>query len=301
MMAAGASPFSHVVQHALVQRELDLGPLTPGGEITVLSDHITMIVLAGLLLSLFLPSAFRRRKAAEGVDGMVPRGFANGIEAICGYLREEVARPQLGGYTDRFISYIWTVFFFILTMNLLGIVPIGTVMPALTGLHLGGTPTANIWVTGTMALITLGMMIVNGLRLAGVKHFLAHLCPGPLWLAPILVPVEIIGMLAKAFALAVRLFANMVAGHVLLAVLLGFIMTAGAGGAVAGFAIAVPVVLGSVAISLLEIFVAFLQAYIFTFLTTLFIGMMITVHDDHDGHTDSGAAMFDADLMEGAS
>ena len=300
-MAAGSSPFSHVVQHPLVKGKLDLGPLTPGGEITVLSDHITMIMLAGLLLSLVLPSVLRRRKGAQEVEGMVPRGFANGIEAICGYLRDEVARPQLGEHTDRFISYLWTVFFFILTMNLLGIVPLGTVMPALTGLHLGGTATANIRVTGTMALTTLGMMIVNGIRLAGIGHFLAHLCPGPLWLAPILVPVEIIGMLAKAFALAVRLFANMVAGHVLLAVLLGFILSAGAGGAVAGFAIAVPVVLGSVAISVLEIFVAFLQAYIFTFLTTLFIGMTITVHhDDHAEDHAQGPELLDADLMEGA-
>jgi F-type H+-transporting ATPase subunit a len=294
-MAAGSSPFSHVVQHPLVQRQLDLGPLTPNGEITLLSDHITMILVAALLLGLIVPRALRRRKTGSEIDRLVPRGFANGLEAICSYLRDEVAHPALGHHTDRFIPYIWTVFFFILTMNLLGIVPLGTVIPALTGVHLGGTATANIWVTATMALITLGMMVVNGLRLAGIKHFLAHLCPGPLWLAPVLVPVEIIGMLAKAFALAVRLFANMVAGHVLLAVLLGFIISAGAVGMGAGFAIAVPVVLGSVAISLLEIFVAFLQAYIFTFLTSLFIGMMVSVH--HEGDEDE-PELFDADLME---
>ncbi len=283
-MAAGESPLSHVIQHPLVTTEADLGPLTPAGEITVLSDQITMIILAGLLLGLFLPPLFRRRRGGDELEGLVPRGFANGLELICAYLRDEVARPALGEHTDRFIKFIWTVFFFILTMNLLGLLPI----PALSGLfgvHLGGTATSNIWVTGTMALITLGMMVVNGVRLAG-KQFFAHLCPGPLWLAPILVPVEIIGMLAKAFALAVRLFANMIAGHTLLAVLVGFVL--GAGSAGMGLALAVPVVLGSVAINLLEIFVALLQAFIFTFLTTLFIGMSVTVH--HDEHHEEAAA-----------
>ena len=138
----------------------------------------------------------------------------------------------------------------------------------------------------SLAVVTLGMMVINGLRLGGM-HYVAHFCPGPLWLAPLLVPVEIIGLVAKIFALSVRLFANMMAGHILLAVLLGFILSAwqsmGAGG---GLVIAVPVVIGSVAISLLELFVAFLQAYIFTFLTTLFIGMSIVFNHD-DAHEEA--------------
>jgi F-type H+-transporting ATPase subunit a len=281
-MASGSNPLSHVVQHPILTREADLGPLTPNGEITLLSDHITMIIAAGLLLTLFLPPLFRRRKTDDdSLEGMVPKGFANGMEAICQYLREEVAAPALGPHTDRFIKYIWSTFFFILTINLLGLLPIAPIT-GLFGLHIGGTATSNIWVTGTFAITTLFMMVFNGLRLGG-KDFIAHLCPGPLWLAPILVPVELMGMLAKTFALAVRLFANMVAGHTLLAVLLGFILSAGsAGGAGLGLAVAVPVVLGSVGISLLEIFVAFLQAFIFTFLTTLFIGMSVSFH--HDEH-----------------
>jgi F-type H+-transporting ATPase subunit a len=281
-MAAGSNPLSHVIQHPLKTTEADLGPLTPNGEITLMSDHISMLILAGLLLGLFLPPLFRRRKAKEELDSLVPSGFGHGIEAVCQFLRKEVAEPALGEYTDRFIKYIWSVFFFILTINLLGLLP----LPSLTALppfntHIGGTATSNIWVTGTLALTTLFMMVFNGIRLAG-KDFLAHLCPGPLWLAPILVPVEVMGMLAKTFALAVRLFANMVAGHTLLAVLLGFVLAAGSQGMATGFGVAVPVVLGSVAISLLEIFVAFLQAFIFTFLTTLFIGMsIITHHDEH--------------------
>jgi len=144
-------------------------------------------------------------------------------------------------------------------------------------------------VTATLALITMGMMVINGLRLGGTAY-LAHFCPGPLWLAPVLVPVEIIGLIAKVFALAVRLFANMIAGHILLAVLLSFIMLAGAKSTGLGLGIGSVVVLGSVAINLLELFVAFLQAFIFTFLTTLFVGMSVVLHHDEHGGADEHAA-----------
>jgi F-type H+-transporting ATPase subunit a len=277
---AGSNPLSHIIQHPIKTVPADLGPLTPEGEITIMSDHISMILAAGLLLTIFLPPLFKRRRTGDEIEDMVPTGFANAMEAICQYLRKEIAEPALGAHTDRFIKYIWSVFFFILTMNLLGLIPIGPLSGLALPIPIGGTATSNIWVTATLAILTLIMMVVNGLRIGG-KHFIAHLCPGPLWLAPVLVPVKLLGMLAKTFALAVRLFANMVAGHTLLAVLLGFILAAGSNaGAGMGFAVAVPVVLGSVAISLLEIFVAFLQAFIFTFLTTLFIGMSIEVHDD---------------------
>ncbi len=283
-MSAESSPLSHVIQHPLVTAEVEPGLLTPSGEITLLSDQITMIILAGLLLSLFLPPLFKRRRRGEGeIEDLVPKGFANGIEAVCQYLRKEVVEPALGAHTDRFIKYIWSVFFFVLSLNLLGLVPIASISP-LFGTHVGGTATANIWVTATLATLTLLMMVVNGIRIGGLAY-LAHFCPGPLWLAPVLIPVEIISVFAKAFALTVRLFANMIAGHVMLAVLVGFILTAGtAMGAGAGFGIAIPVVLGSVALSLLEIFVALLQAYIFAFLTALFIGQSVNVHhDDHEG------------------
>ncbi len=279
---SGASPLDHIVQHPIVQREADLGLLTPDGLITLFSDHISMIILAGVILMLGLPFLVRRRRGSDEVGRLVPTGSANLIETVCEFLRKEVAEPALQEHTDRFIKYVWSVFFFILTMNILGLIPIAALSPLAFGLHIGGTATGNIWVTGTLALTTLFMMVFNGIRLGG-KHFFAHLCPGPLWLAPLLVPLELVGMLAKAFALAVRLFANMLAGHVLLAVLLGFILGAGtAMGAGVGLGVAVPVVLGSVAISLLEIFVAFLQAFIFTFLTALFLGMSTVFHHGHE-------------------
>jgi F-type H+-transporting ATPase subunit a len=285
LMMMAESPLEHVVQHPLIQTSAHLGKvLSPGDKITVLSDQITMMIVGGLLLMLFIPMLVGRRRSKTGVGAMVPTGFANFLEAVCEYLRKEIAQPSLHEHTDRFIKYIWTVFFFILTMNLLGLLPVAAVSK-LFHVHLGGTATGNVWVTGTMATITMVMMVVNGLRLGG-KEYIAHFCPGPLWLAPILVPVEIVGLVAKIFALTVRLFANMLAGHILLAVLLSFILSAGtAMGVGGGLAVAVPVIAGSVAITLLEIFVAFLQAFIFTFLTTLFIGQSVVFHH---GHGDDG-------------
>ncbi|HSF38440.1 MAG TPA: F0F1 ATP synthase subunit A [Thermoanaerobaculia bacterium] len=280
LLALMANPLEHVVQHPLVQQEAHMGVLTPEGKITLLSDQIVMMMIAGLLLILFVPALVRRRRGGSGVDAMVPAGPANAIEAICQYLRKEVAQPALHEHTDRFVKYIWSVFFFILMVNLLGLLPIASVTP-LFGAHIGGTATGNIWTTATLAILTMAMMVINGLRLGG-KHYLAHFSPGPWWLSPLLVPVEIIGLIARIFALAIRLFANMIAGHILLAVLLSFILSAGAASAAMGLGVAVPVVLGSVAITMLELFVAFLQAFIFTFLTALFIGQSVVFH--HDGH-----------------
>lgn len=286
------SPLSHVVQHPLIERPANLGPLTPNGVVTIFSDQIAMIALAGVLLIALVPMIARRRKGTTGVLSMVASGPANALEFICEYIRNEMARPALQEHTDRFIKYIWSVFFFVLTINILGLLPI-PVVSGLFGTHLGGTATGNIWVTATLAIITMVMMVANGIRLGG-KHYLAHFCPGPIWMAPLLVPVEIIGLIAKVFALAVRLFANMIAGHILLAVLLSFIMMAGAKSAGLGLGVGALVVAGSVAINLLELFVAFLQAFIFTFLTTLFIGMSVVFHhDDHHGaeaHGHQGAA-----------
>jgi F-type H+-transporting ATPase subunit a len=278
------SVLEHVLQHPLVQRPLDLGFLTPHKVITLLSDHIVSSILGGLLLALVLPILARRRRGDDEIGQLIPAGPANFIEAICEYLRKQVAEPNLGPYTDRFIKFIWTLFFLLLVDNLLGLLPVGALTSPL-GIHLGGTATGNIWVTGALALVTFCMMVYNGLRIGGIE-FVKHFCPGPLWLAPILVPIEILGLFAKPLALAIRLFANMFAGHMILAVLLSFILSVGSKNPVGGIAIAIPVVAGSIGISLLEIFVAFLQAFIFTTLTALFIGQSILAqhHHEDDAH-----------------
>lgn len=281
------NPLGHVIQHPLATRPADLGLLTPAQQITVLSDQIVMMIVAAVLLILFVPAMVRRRRGNTGVDALVPTGMGNALEAICQYLRVEIARPVLHEHTDRFIKYVWSVFFFILMINLLGLLPIATTTN-LFGFHLGGTATANIWMTGTMALLTMAMMVVNGLRLGGT-HYLAHFNPGPLWLSWLLIPIEILGLIARVAALAIRLFANMIAGHVLLAVLVGLILSAGTAlGAALGVGIAIPLVAASVAVTLLEVFVAFLQAFIFAFLTALFIGLSVVFH--HDDHHEEAAA-----------
>ena len=221
------------------------------------------------------------------MEALVPRGSANFFEAICSYLRNEVAKPNLGPYADRFVPYVWSVFFFILFCNLVGLLPLDAVLGLFMSHppHIGGTPTGNIYVTATLAIFTMIMMVVNGLRLGGM-HYLAHFSPGPLWMAPLMIPVEIIGLFAKIFALTIRLFANMMAGHVLLATLISFATVLPG---LAGLGVAIPALLGAVAITMLELFVAFLQAFIFTFLTCLFLGQSIVFHHDEQEHAPEGA------------
>ena len=280
---AASSPLDHVVQWAYV----DTGE--PWWMPTVFSNHIAMQILAAGLLMLLIPRFVRLRDSGQAVRDLTPTGFGNFFETVCNYLRNEVARPALGEHTDRFIAYIWSAFFYILFCNLLGLLPLEPLTrPVVRAIWpeahhgIGGSATGNIWVTGTLAGCTMLMIVVNGLRIGGL-HYVAHFCPGPLWLAPLLVPVEIIGLVAKVFALCVRLFANMVAGHVLLAVLLSFIGLMGARSFAAGLGVGVVVVLASVAFNMLELFVAFLQAFIFTFLTTLFIGQAIMFNHDRQG------------------
>ena len=263
------NPLEHIVRHPMIQRN----------GITLLDSHIVMMMLAAFLLILLLPIWVCRRRGTDEVGALVPAGAGNAIEAICEYLRNEVARPILHQYTDRFIKFIWTVFFFVFAVNLLGLLPLSGIR--VLGAHIGGAATANPWITGALVLVTLGMVVVNGFRLGG-KHFVAHFSPGPIWLSWLLVPIEIIGFFSRFFALLIRLCANMIAGHVLLAVLVSFIFQAAVKGIATALGVAVPVVLGSVAITLLELFVALLHAFIFTFLTTLFIGQAVVFH--HGGH-----------------
>ncbi len=294
---AAVNPMDHVYQWVYQRAHITNSDsvFTPDGQITVVSNHIVMQIIAALLLMLLIPMFARVRASGDAIQDMTPCGLGNFFETICAYLRDSVARPALGEHTDRFITYIWTAFFYILFVNLLGLLPLEPLTRALVkGVYpnahhgIGGSATGNIWVTGSLATMTLVILFVNGIRLGGV-HYLAHFCPGPLWLAPLLVPVEIVGLVAKIFALTVRLFANMVAGHVLLAVLMSFITLSYTGlGAAAATGIGIVVVLVSVAFNLLEIFVAFLQAFIFTFLTALFIGQAVVIHHQHE-HEDEHA------------
>jgi len=292
-LIAGANPMTHVVDHFWKVA----GGSGPFDSFTIMSNHVFMMLLAALLLILFVPRFCRTPSSGDEVSRLTPRGARNFIEMLCTFLRDFVAKPNLGPHTDRFIPYIWSVFFFILTINLLGLLPLEPLTKPIAGalgLHhaIYGTPTGNIFTTATLAICTFAMIVFNGLRLHGmtyVKHFFI----GPFPINLLIAFLEIIGLFAKTFALAVRLFANMMAGHILLAVLVGFIFTAGATSAALGFSVAIPVVIGSVAITLLELFVAFLQAFIFAFLSCVFIGQAVNLHHDEE-HEEGGSHVGDA-------
>jgi F-type H+-transporting ATPase subunit a len=286
---ASANPLNHVVDHIWAQTGDGSNPFTT---FTIMSNHVFMMLVAAALLLLIVPRFAREMERGDDVERMTPRGGRNAIEIICTFLRDFVARPNMGDYTDRFIPYVWTAFFFILTINLLGLLPLEPITaPIVTKLGLAhgiyGTATGNIWTTATLAICTLVMIVVNGLRLHGLTY-LKHFFMGPFPISIVIAFLEVVGLFAKTFALAVRLFANMIAGHILLAVLLGFIGSASAISLALGLGVAVPVVLGSVAITMLELFVAFLQAFIFTFLSAVFIGQAVNIHHEH--HEEHGAA-----------
>lgn len=290
-----ASPLEYVVQHSWDFLHGTIGEGIFG--FTWLSNVTTMQVLTLVLLAVFIPRFVRPRNTSSDIERLTPHGWGNLIEFLCFALRKYVAEPSLGKYTDRFVPYLWSAFFFVLTCNLLGLLPLVKVFKPVAGFYVGGTSTGNIWVTGTLAVCTLGMIVVNGLRLHGlgyVKHFFM----GPFPISLLIAVLEVIGLVAKTFALTVRLFANMVAGHVLLVVLLGFIAMAetGVGALVTLLFISPVVVLGSVAINFLELFVAFLQAFIFTFLSAVFIGQAVNIHH-HDEHEHEHAA--DHELAHG--
>ncbi len=231
----------------------------------IVTNHMFMVTLAAVLMLILLPIAVRGR-------GLVRRGFGNLIESVCVFIREEVARPFMGDATDRYIGFVWTVFFFILSLNLLGMVPIGRIITLLTGKvsHLGGAATANIWVVGALAMISFCAIHVSGIKQQGVKDYFKHFAPSVPWpIMPFIYVLEIISALVKPFALAIRLFANILAGHVVLATLLGFVFI------FRSYAVGVASVTAAVLLSFLELFVAFLQAYIFTFLTSIFIGFAV--------------------------
>ena len=238
---------------------LQLGPLT-------ISNHMLMVAVAAILLAIGVPLAVRRR-------AINPRGWQNLIESICDFIRQEVVQPIMGEHTDRHIGFIWSVFFFVLTLNLLGMIPSDKILTLVTGRpnHLGGTATSNIFVTGGLALVTFFMAHLYGIRQLGFKNYVIHFAPsGPGWLKPLLYTIEIVSSLVKPVTLAMRLFANMVAGHMVLATFLGLIVI------FQHVAVAMASVTAVVCMSILEILVAFTQAFIFTFLTTLYIGFSVS-------------------------
>lgn len=273
-----ANPLYHVINHTLIE----------AGGYAILTTHMVMMFIAAALMLLIFPRITKRYRSGE----LVPTGTRNFFEAILLFVRNDIAKPVLGDDADRFMPFLWTTFFFILFNNLLGLLPLEPITTAL-GNEFGfkaiyGTATANIWVTGALALTAFLVIQVAGIKANGFANYSKHFLGGAPWyMAIIMVPVEIMGMFVKPVALAIRLFANMAAGHLLMAVLIGFTASAYKIGTGALTGIGFIVVLGSTAIMVLEVFVAFLQAYIFVFLTSLFIGQLV-VHEHEDHHDEGG-------------
>jgi len=253
----GVVPLPHFPPVHIGGLTLDLSP----------TKHLVFMLLAATIVALtFLFSA--RAVARAQAQGRPAKGFAGAMEALALYIRQEVVLPNVGHHGEGFAPYLLTLFFFILVMNLLGLIPYGS------------TATGNIAVTAALALMAFVTIEVAGMRALGLKgylHTIFYLPPGlPGPLKPIMLiimtPVDIIGKLSKPFALAVRLFANMTAGHVLVLALIGltFLFQSYLVGIAAGAL--------ATAIMLLELFVAFLQAFVFTLLTSVFIGLMRAEH-----------------------
>lgn len=225
------------------------------------------VIGALILIAVFVPLARRLRSGAR------PQGrLTNLLEAMVLFIRDQVARPTIGSHDgDRFTPFLLNLFFFVLTCNLLGMVP------------WAGSPTGALAVTGALAIITFITVVVSGSIKLGPLGFWLGQVPQmevPLLIGIVLKPsifvLEAVGLGIKHFVLAMRLLANMVAGHIVLAVLIAFISKSA--GTWAFYGVMPASVFGSVALSMLELFVAFLQAYIFAFLSGLFIGMAVHPH-----------------------
>jgi F-type H+-transporting ATPase subunit a len=226
---------------------------------------VVMVLVALLLLATFIPLAVALRK---GGNKKAPSGFANAVEAMIVYFRDEVVRTNIGHGADGFAPFILTIFFFILGMNLIGLTPLGI------------TPTANLSVTAALAVISFIVIEVSGFRALGPVGYaktIFYLPPGlpKLMQLPILViltPVEFLGKLTKPFALAIRLLANMTAGHTLILAVMGMIFV------LQSYLMGVASVGMASVLMILELFIALLQAYIFAILTSVFIGLIRHAH-----------------------
>jgi F-type H+-transporting ATPase subunit a len=239
------------------------------------TKHLVMMWLASILLVVVAALAVARKN-------VVPRGLYNFIEMLVQFVRVEIAGKNIGERDgDRFVPYLVSAFFFILFVNLFGMIPYTA------------TATGNIAVTLALAVFTFLVTQYAAIKAMGLGAWLKHLTGGvAVWLWPIMIPVEILGLFTKPFALTVRLFANMVAGHIVILSLLGLIYALNSQWVALG---SVPMALG---IFLLELFVAFVQAYIFTMLSAVFIGQGLMHHghdEDHGahGHAEPGVGSAD--------
>ena len=289
---AGETIIHHVANSSINEPLIHL-PKILGIDFSV-TKHVLMLWLVASILFVVVTWVVRRYLKQ---DRLIPSGFMNGLEAVVEFVRDEIVQPNVGRkWVGTWAPLMLTLFFFILGANLMGLVPVFDVLGLLdhfvlhTGehslvkqlLHGGTTATANFNVTAALATITFGAIVIAGSKAHGfVKHWMNLVPHGLAWpIYILLIPIEIMGMFVRPFALTMRLAANMTGGHIAILAILSFVFlfTEMAGAAVGIGVGAIASVPLAVSISGLEIIVVLVQAYVFTLLTAVFIGMAIHVH-----------------------
>ncbi len=239
--------------------------MKPTLDLSVSRNVAILWVVGAIVLFIFSSMAQKYRKSK------VPKGLANVLETLIIFVRDEIVVPTSGEVGRRLMPFFLTLFFFILGCNLFGLIPFG---------H---SVTGDVSVTAGLALIAFVLIQISHIRENGIGGYLKHLTGGVHWMMWfIMIPVEFLGLFTKPFALCIRLFANMTAGHVVILSLIGlifFFQTIFVAPLSVGFALF---------INILELLVAFIQAYIFTMLTSLFIGIGLP-HDHADDHAPAHA------------
>jgi F-type H+-transporting ATPase subunit a len=249
-----------------------------------ITRHLVLSLLALLIVTGIFLTLARRYRAGVGRTEAPEGTLQNMMEVMVVFIRDEIAKPNIQGEKWRtFLPYLLTSFFFILVANILGLVPFA------------GAPTSNIAVTGVLAFMTFAIGLIYGSK----DHYLELLTgppDAPAFVRVILVPIEIIGLVMRHLALAIRLFANMLGGSLIIFSLLGlvFIMNV-VFGAAAAWGTTVISIGFTVFILLVKLLVAFIQAYVFTTLSALFIGMSVEEHH-HDDHESEETASHGGDL-----
>jgi F-type H+-transporting ATPase subunit a len=237
-----------------------------------LTRNVVQMLISLALLGWLLIYMARKYRTGQGVN-TAPKGIQNVIEPIVTFVRDEVAIPNLGSQYKKYFPYLLSVFFFILINNLVGLIP--------------GSANVTGNIAFTMVLAVISFIVI---MFSTNKHYWAHIFnpPVPMGVKPILIPVEILGIFTKPFALMIRLFANMIAGHIIIISLISLIFIFGSLSAVIGWGFSPLSVAFVIFIYLIELLIAFLQAYIFTILTAVFIGQAFEgSHHDADSHEDA--------------
>ena len=254
--------FKEVLEHHILDHRI-AGLFKFGGIDMAFTKHLAAMWAGSvLLIALFLVMRLS--------NGGFSRKLHLLLEAIVIYIRDEVVMKALGHHGKKYLHYFLTLFFFILALNLVGMIPGSS------------TATGNIAVTAALSLCTFGLIQISGIREQGFMHYVKSIVPSglPGWLVPIMFPIELLGFFTKTFALSIRLFMNMIAGHIVILAFLGLIFIFGALNPWVGLGTAPLSITMSLFIYFLELVIVVpLQAFIFTFLTALFVGA--AVHPEH--------------------